>query len=242
MENTLGSRVLRDIFSSSHFPLGVAQVLLTTKLRLKVFVVPPGKFFDPARKQNLLIINTGYNYIYTLRSLLMVISSYHYYQLHYSYTLTKHINSWKNPCKSNLAWKEDDCKLGQFSASFREKFNCTVPWLHYLTPHLHICRPNTRQSRTSRSDTEGDVMLDVFVFSYSASEFYYQTKYPSYPECRQSCVRMDVEAKFKTKSVFGTDPSKSRTTFIFPMEVPVTEEFYTASPLSLGKNSIFQSE
>ena len=41
---------------------------LTTKLRLKVFVVPPGKFFDPARKQNLLIINTGYNYIYTLRS------------------------------------------------------------------------------------------------------------------------------------------------------------------------------
>ena len=41
---------------------------LTTKLRLKVFVVPPGKFFDPARKQNLIIINTGFNYIYTLRS------------------------------------------------------------------------------------------------------------------------------------------------------------------------------
>ena len=82
----------------------------------------------------------------------------------------------------------------------------------------------------------------MFVFSYSAAQFYYQTKYPSYPECSQSCVRMDVEAKFKTKSVFDADPTKSRTTFIFPMEVPVTEEFYTASPLSLGKNAIFQSE
>ena len=86
-------------------------------------------------------------------------------------------------------------------------------------------------------------MSDVScVFSYSAAQFYYQTKYPSYPECSQSCVRMDVEAKFKTKSVFETDPIKSRTTFIFPMEVPVTEEFYTASPLSLGENGISQSK
>ena len=132
-----------------------------------MFVIPPGKFFDPARKQNLLIINTGYNYIYTLRShlagLLTIIT-----QLHFSYSLTRHISSWKKPCKSSLAWKEDDCKLGQesliintwqflsvnvqFSASFREKFNCTVPWLHYLTPTLNICRPNTRQPLTSTLD------------------------------------------------------------------------------------------
>ena len=85
---------------------------LSTKLRLKVFVIPPGKFFDPARKQNLLIINTGYNYIYTLRSHLDGHLS-NYYQFHYSYSLSKHISSWKNPCKSSLAWKEDDCKLGQ---------------------------------------------------------------------------------------------------------------------------------
>ena len=79
-------------------------------------------------------------------------------------------------------------------------------------------------------------MLELSLFySYSAAELYYQTKYPSYPECSQSCVRMDVEAKFKTKSLLQSPPNRSRTTFIFPMEVPVTEEFYTASPLSLGK-------
>ena len=76
-------------------------------------------------------------------------------------------------------------------------------------------------------------------FSHSAAQFYFQTKYPSYPECSHSCVRMDVEAKFKTKSVFRSDPAKSRTTFIFPLEVPVTEEFYTASPLSLGEHLNF---
>ena len=126
----------------------------------------------------------------------------------------------------------------QFSASFREKFNCTVPWLHHLTPHLHICRPNTRQSPTSRS---WSLNIKGVCFSYAAAEFYYQTKYPSYPECSQSCVRMDVEAKFKTKSVAKNEPNRSRTTFIFPMEVPVTEEFYTSSPLSLGENLIIQS-
>ena len=52
---------------------------------------------------------------------------------------------------------------------------------------------------------------------------------------------MDVEAKFKTKSVAKNEPNRSRTTFIFPMEVPVTEEFYTSSPLSLGENLIIQT-
>ena len=54
-------------FSLTKFPLGIQQLYVMTKMDLKVFIVPPGKFFDSARKQNLMIVNSGYNYIYTLR-------------------------------------------------------------------------------------------------------------------------------------------------------------------------------
>ena len=74
--------------------------------------------------------------------------------------------------------------------------------------------------------------MDYVFVSNEAQEFYYENKFPSYPECHQPCLRMDVEAMFKTKS----ETSNSQMSFIFPREIPVTEEFYTATPLSLGGN------
>ena len=57
------------MLSYSKFPLGVQQFNLLTKMRLKAFIIPPGNFYDGARKQNLLVVNPGYNYIFTLRCL-----------------------------------------------------------------------------------------------------------------------------------------------------------------------------
>lgn len=112
-----------------------------------------------------------------------------------------------------------------------------------LAPPPHPSPPHLQTKHQAGSQHQAQEFIRGFCFSYSAAELYFQTKYPSYPECSQSCIRMDVEAKFKTKSILKDEPNRSRTTFIFPMEVPVTEEFYTASPLSLGEHLfILQSE
>ena len=56
-----------NISSFDKFPLGIQMMSLWTKMSLKVFIVPPGRFYDGIRKQNLIVVNPGYNYIYTLR-------------------------------------------------------------------------------------------------------------------------------------------------------------------------------
>lgn len=71
--------------------------------------------------------------------------------------------------------------------------------------------------------------------SYRAAEFYFQNKFPAYPECSQPCKSMEVEAKFKTKSETGN----SQISFMFPREIQKTEEFYSTTPLSLGGTSQF---
>ena len=53
-------------FSEEHFPFGVQQIFLYQKRDVKVFIVPPGNFFSPTRKLNIVDLNTGYKYIYTL--------------------------------------------------------------------------------------------------------------------------------------------------------------------------------
>ena len=85
-----------SIFSEEDFPHGVQQIFLYQKLELKVFVVSPGNFYDPARKLNIVDINTGYKYIYTL-----------------GYTVTKAINKRDEPCKSSLSWRQDQCKMSR---------------------------------------------------------------------------------------------------------------------------------
>lgn len=56
-----------NIFSFDKFPLGIQMMSLLTKMNLKVFIVPPGRFYDGVRKQNLIVVNPGYHYIFTLR-------------------------------------------------------------------------------------------------------------------------------------------------------------------------------
>ena len=56
-----------NISSFDKFPLGIQMMNLWTKMSLKVFIVPPGRFYDGIRKQNLIVVNPGYHYIYTLR-------------------------------------------------------------------------------------------------------------------------------------------------------------------------------
>ena len=72
--------------------------------------------------------------------------------------------------------------------------------------------------------------------SYRAAEFYYQNKFPAYTECSQPCQAMEVEAKFKTKS----ETCNSQITFMFPRDVQKTEEFYSTTPLSLGRTFQFK--
>ena len=163
-----------------------------------------------------------------------------------SYSVTRHLSTERNPCKQDLAWKEDDCKLDkvrtdshslhlfscfllQLTESLRRQFNCSVPWLRHLTPDLGICLQNTRQV----SGTSSVLTLHI---SYRAAEFYYQNKFPAYTECSQPCQAMEVEAKFKTKS----ETCNSQITFMFPRDIQKTEEFYSTTPLSLGRTFQFK--
>ena len=73
-------------------------------------------------------------------------------------------------------------------------------------------------------------VLIVLPYSYEVYKYYLKNKFPSFPECSNPCTRMEVEAKFKTKS----QTNHSQMSFIFPRKIPVTAEFYTSSPLSLG--------
>ena len=56
----------------------------------------PGNFYDPARKLNIVDLNTGYKYIYTL-----------------GYTVTEAINKREQPCKWDLSWRQDQCKMSR---------------------------------------------------------------------------------------------------------------------------------
>ena len=68
-------------------------------------------------------------------------------------------------------------------------------------------------------------------FSKQAANVYSISRH--YEECSSPCFRMDVDAKFKTK----TNSSKSVVSFIFPSEVSIVEEFFTDSVISVGKFS-----
>ena len=53
-------------FSEQHFPAGVQQIYLYQKLALKVFIVSPGRFYHSTRKLNMVELDLGFKYIYTL--------------------------------------------------------------------------------------------------------------------------------------------------------------------------------
>ena len=79
-------------------------------------------------------------------------------------------------------------------------------------------------------------VLIVLPYSYEVYKYYLKNKFPSFPECSNPCTRMEVEAKFKTKS----ETCNSQITFMFPRDIQKTEEFYSTTPLSLGRTFQFK--
>ena len=80
------------------FPHGVQGVYLhplnETDIIVITFIIPPGKFFDYSRKLNKLEVQHGAGYEYVIK-----------------YDIFKILNLNKRPCKSEISWKEDDCKM-----------------------------------------------------------------------------------------------------------------------------------
>merc|ERR1719510_1856167 len=89
----------------------------------------------------------------------------------------------------------------------KEMFNCTSPWLQHMEGDLKICGPESSEAAAKFSSTSRE-----------------------YEECSgPPCSRMEVDAKFKTK----TNTSNSMLSFIYPREIIVVEEFLTDSIISL---------
>ena len=78
------------------FPHGVQGVYLhpLNETDIITFIIPPGKFFDYSRKLNKLEVQHGAGYEYVIK-----------------YDIFKILNLNKRPCKSEISWKEDDCKM-----------------------------------------------------------------------------------------------------------------------------------
>ena len=53
-------------YSEEHFPDGVQQIFLYQKMALKVFIISPGRFYHSTRKLNMVELDMGFKYIYTL--------------------------------------------------------------------------------------------------------------------------------------------------------------------------------
>ena len=78
------------------FPYGVQGVYLhpLNDTDIITFIVPPGNFFDFSRKLNKLEVQHGAGYEYVIK-----------------YEIFKLLNLDKRPCKNEISWKEDDCKM-----------------------------------------------------------------------------------------------------------------------------------
>lgn len=61
-----------------------------------------------------------------------------------------------------------------------------------------------------------------------------ENRYAEYPDCPQSCTRMDVDAKFKIK----TRSSSPKIGILLQRELMVIEEYYARSLISTGEVSI----
>ena len=66
--------------------------------------------------------------------------------------------------------------------------------------------------------------------SREAAAFYMENRYTYYSSCAESCLRMEVEAKFKSKA-----PSDSaKIGVLIPREVMVIQEYYSITLTSTG--------
>ena len=66
------------ISSEEQFPSGVQQIYLYQKLALKVFIVSPGRFYHSTRKLNMVELDLGFKYIYTLGWVKLCVSNIYF--------------------------------------------------------------------------------------------------------------------------------------------------------------------
>ena len=68
-------------------------------------------------------------------------------------------------------------------------------------------------------------------FSEKAAKYYYDNRYPSYPECLDPCTTMHVKNILRSKK----QEEGGEVTFKFPDKVKVYQDVYVKSVLSVGK-------
>ena len=99
-------------FNDSRYKFGVQGFYIYPKSDLMVAVIAPEKLYDLTRKYNEYYFDPGHIYEYVI-----------------DYKIYKLLNSKHNPCKEDLSWREDSCKIENLAKSMASKYNCTVPWL-----------------------------------------------------------------------------------------------------------------
>ena len=61
-----------------------------------------------------------------------------------------------------------------------------------------------------------------------------ENRYTYYPSCAESCTRMEVEAKFKSKAPKAPTVS-AKISVLIPREVMVIQEYYSVTLISTGE-------
>ena len=103
------------------YPHGVQGFTLIPKIDISTFVVAPGRFYDFSRKLTKIEIETNFSYEYVI--------DYNIYNL---------INLDNKPCKPELSWREDECKLTHLTDHVSSQYNCTSPWFLHFARFLNF--------------------------------------------------------------------------------------------------------
>ena len=201
------------------YPHGVQGFTLIPKTDIRTFVVAPGRFYDFSRKLTTIEIETNFSYEYVI--------DYNIYNL---------INLDNKPCRPELNWREDECKLTQvrwevmavpanpdhdvqLTALVSSQYNCTSPWFLYFARFLYnhcsdldICQFRSQGSSLPVCGPE---------HSWNVSQAYYDFRYRSYPQCQNPCTMMGVNTLFTFKS---STEGWQQIKFTFIREIQVTEE------------------
>ena len=89
-------------FPHYHYPHGIQALTFYPRNQTDIiaFLVAPENFYDFSRKLNQLELQSGFGYEYIVK-----------YEIYHQYR-----QSVENPCKQNLSWLVDDCKMEKVKA------------------------------------------------------------------------------------------------------------------------------
>ena len=91
-------------FPHTDYPHGIQAVTISPRNNTDIisFLVAPANFYDFSRKLNKLELQAGFGYEY--------IVNYEIYQ--------QYLQSVENPCKQNISWQLDNCKMDKVKALY----------------------------------------------------------------------------------------------------------------------------